>query len=57
VGGPCDEEARKWNATKRDGRKGDGRLKLRWIEDAESNRQMTGRRPRPTEERANNIPC
>jgi hypothetical protein len=36
------------STTKRDGGKVDGGLKLRWIEDAESDRQMTGRRTEKT---------
>jgi len=32
------------SATKREGGRVDGGLKLRWIEDVESDRQMTGRR-------------
>jgi len=36
------------SATKRDGGRVDGRLKLRGIEDVESDRQMTGRRTEET---------
>ena len=36
------------SATKRDGGRVDGGLKLRWIEDVESDRHMTGRRTEKT---------